>query len=227
MRVVLRDATGKETATEYSYYNATNLLSPGLLDYSLEAGFARLFYGLYSDDYDGNPVASGSFRYGVTPRITVEGHAEGGAGLVNAGAAVDFGIWHYGVASFGLSGSEWNGSYGGQVYGSFETGFWGAHFMARALQSLGDYENLASVTAPKCSAVIVGCTWGAAALYKDLEAASLSVPLRFDPSTINLSFTASDDYAGDTYKIGTLSYSRPFYWSGELDFAQRVRRFRT
>ena len=35
MRIVLRDATGKETVTEYSYYNSTSLLAPGLFDYSL------------------------------------------------------------------------------------------------------------------------------------------------------------------------------------------------
>jgi outer membrane usher protein len=110
MRIVLRDANGKETVTEYAYYSSTSLLAPGLLDYTMETGFARHFYGLHSDDYDGSPIASGSVRYGVTPRMTVESHAEGGAGLANFGAAVDFGLWQYGVASFALSGSESNGS---------------------------------------------------------------------------------------------------------------------
>ena len=35
MRIVLRDATGKETVTEYPYYNATNLIAAGILDYSV------------------------------------------------------------------------------------------------------------------------------------------------------------------------------------------------
>ncbi|MGO9474958.1 MAG: fimbria/pilus outer membrane usher protein [Rhodomicrobium sp.] len=228
IRVVLRDATGKETVAEYAYYSSTNLLAPGLLDYSLESGFARRFYGLYSDDYDGNPIGSGSFRYGVTPRITVEGHVEGGAGLANLGAGVDFGLSHYGVASFAFSGSEWNGDLGGQVYGSFETSLWGARFMARAIRSLGNYEDLASVTAPKCTALIVGCAAGAGSPYKSLNAVSLSVPLGFDPSTINFSYTASEDYDGNIYKIGTLTYSRPFYWDRSTislnvfdDFEQR------
>jgi outer membrane usher protein len=212
MRIVLRDATGKETVTEYSYYNSTSLLAPGLFDYSLESGFARQFYGLYSNEYDGAPIASGSFRYGLTPRITIEGHAEGGAGLVNLGGGADFGLWHYGVASLAFSGSEWNGAFGGQVYGSFETTVWGARFMARALQSLGDYEDLAFVTAPKCSALIIGCTAGTGAPFRNLEEVSLSIPLGFDPSTISLSYTGSEDYEGNRYKLGTLSYSRPFYW---------------
>ena len=204
--------TGKETVTEYAYYNSTNLLAPGLFDYSLETGFARQFYGLYSDVYDGNPIGSASFRYGVTPRITVEGHAEGGAGLANLGAGIDFGLWHYGVASLAFSGSDYNGSFGGQAYGSFETTLWGARFMARALQGLGDYEDLASVTAPKCGPLIAGCTAGNGSTYKRQDQVSLSVPLCFDTSSVNLSYTDSLDYDGNANKIGTLSYSRPFFW---------------
>ncbi len=212
MRVVLRDPTGKETVTEYAYYNSTNLLAPGLFDYSLETGFARQFYGLYSDVYDSNPIGSASFRYGLTPRITVEGHAEGGAGLTNLGAGVDFGLWQYGVVSLAFSGSDYNGSFGGQAYGSFETSFWGIRFLARALQGLGQFEDLAAVTAPKCGPLIVGCTAGNGAAYKRMDQISLSAPLSFDSGSINVSYTDSLDYDGNAYKIGTLSYSRPFFW---------------
>ncbi len=212
MRIVLRDATGKETVTEYSYYSSTNLLAPGLFDYSVEAGFTRQFYGLYSDSYDGNPVGSASFRWGVTERITVEGHAEGGAGLTNAGAGVTFGLWHYGVASFAVSGSDDDGTYGGQAYGSFETSLWGARLMARALQSLGEYQDLASVTAPKCGPVIVSCAFGGGSTFMRQDQVSLSIPLLLDESFVALSFTDSLYYNGDASKVGTVSYSRPFYW---------------
>ncbi len=197
MRIVLRDGTGKETVSEYAYYNSTNLLAPGLFDYSAETGFARQFYGLYSDTYDGNPIASGSFRYGVTPRLTVEGHAEGGAGLANLGGGVNFGLWHYGVASLAVSGSEWNGALGGQGYGSFETSLWGVRLMLRTQRGFGEYENLASVTAPKCPAVLTGCAEGSYT-YKKRDQASISIPLSFlDKGTISLSYTDSLDYGGD------------------------------
>ena len=212
MRIVLRDATGKETVTEYAYYNATSLIAPGLFDYSVEAGFARQFYGLNSDSYDGDPIGSASFRYGVTPRITMEGHAEGGAGLANAGGGVDFGLWHYGVASFAFSGSEHDGAFGGQAYASFETSLWGARFMARATQALGEYQDLASVTAPKCGLLIAGCASGVGAVYKRQDQVSLSVPLYFDESFINASYSDGLDYDGNASKVGTVSYSRPFYW---------------
>jgi outer membrane usher protein len=212
MRIVLRDATGKETVSEYAYYNSTNLLAPGLFDYSAETGFARHFYGLYSDAYDGNPIGSGSFRYGVTPRLTVEGHAEGGAGLANLGGGVNFGLWHYGVASLAVSGSEWNGALGGQSYGSFETSLWGARLMLRTLRGFGEYENLASVTAPKCPSVLTGCTEGSYT-YKKRDQVSLSIPLTFfDEGSINFSYADSLDYGGDASKLGTLSYGRRFIW---------------
>ncbi len=211
MRIVLRDATGKETVSEYAYYNSTNLLAPGLFDYSVETGFARYFYGLYSSDYDGSPIASASARYGVTPSFTVEGHAEGGAGLSNLGGGVDFGLWQYGVASLALAGSDYNGALGGQGYGSFETAILGARLMLRTQRGFGEYEDLASATASKCPAAITGCTVGNYA-YKSKDQVSLSIPLRFDESSINLSYTDSVDYSGNANKIAALSYSRPFYW---------------
>ncbi len=209
MRIVLRDANGKETVTEYAYYNSTSLLAPGLFDYSLEAGFARRFYGLHSLDYGANPIASGSVRYGVTPRLTVEGHAEGGEGLLNLGAAVDFGLWRYGIASFAFAGSELNGAYGGQGFGSFETGLWGARLMLRTQRALGDYQDLASVTAPRCAAAIVGCAAGSYT-YKKRDQISFSIPVYFDEGSLNFSYTDSLDYDGNANKIGTLSYNRPF-----------------
>ena len=212
MRIVLRDPNGKETVTEYAYYNSTNLLAPGVFDYSAEAGFARQFYGLYSDVYDGNPISSASFRYGVTPRITVEGHAEGGAGLANLGAGVNFGLWNYGVASFALSGSDWSGAFGGQVYGSFETTVWGARFMARALQSLGDFEDLGFRHRPEMRPSCCGMLGWKRVDDQTEDQSRFRFRLWFDASTISLSYTDSLEYDDFATKVGTVSYSRPFFW---------------
>ena len=80
MRVVLRDANGKETVSEYAYYTSTSILAPGLLDYSLETGFARRFYGQLSDDYGADPIASASARYGVSPQWPSRATRRGGRG---------------------------------------------------------------------------------------------------------------------------------------------------
>ena len=44
-RIVVRDAQGRETVTERPIYASAELLSPGLVDFSIEAGFARLNQG--------------------------------------------------------------------------------------------------------------------------------------------------------------------------------------
>jgi outer membrane usher protein len=84
--------------------------------------------------------------------------------------------------------------------------------MARATQALGEYQDLASVTAPKCGLLIAGCASGIGAVYKRQDQLSLSVPLYFDESFINASYTDSLDYDGEASKVATVSYSRPFYW---------------
>jgi outer membrane usher protein len=85
-RVVLRDASGRETVTNLPFYVSPKLLAPGLFDFSLEAGMPRLSYGTTSDTYFPTFAGSGTGRWGVLDWLTVEGHAEAGAGLVNAGA---------------------------------------------------------------------------------------------------------------------------------------------
>ncbi|MGO9171613.1 MAG: fimbria/pilus outer membrane usher protein [Rhodomicrobium sp.] len=216
MQLVIRDAAGRETATEYSYYSSPLLVAPGLFDYSIESGFARTFYGLLSDSYDERPIASGSFRYGVTPHITLEGHAEGGAGLINGGAGLNFSLWRYGVASLAASGSDKGGGAGAQVSGSIETSLWGVKLSALSMRSLGDYQDLVSVTAPKLlltptSGPITAAQSGAP--YKRQDQFSASFPLPFDKGSISLSYTDSEDFSGDAYKIGSASYTRPFFWS--------------
>ena len=98
--------------------------------------------------------------------------------------------------------------------------------MARALQSLGDYEDLAFVTAPKCSALIIGCTAGTGAPFRNLEEVSLSIPLGFDPSTISLSYTGSEGLRRQPLQAGDAVIQPPFLLGPQHDFSQRLQRFR-
>lgn len=217
MRLVIRDASGRETSTEYSYYSSPLLAAPGIFDYSLEAGFARTFYGLLSDSYDSNPVASGSLRYGLTPNLTLLGHAEGGAGLINGSAGINFSLWNYGVASFAVSGSEFGGAMGAQLWGGIETSIWGGiRLYLQSLRVLADYQDLVSVTAPRLALPVTAANPITAAQsgapYLRRDQISLSIPLVFDASAINFSYTDAKDYDGNGYKLGTVSYARKLFW---------------
>src|SRR2546423_1901234 len=119
-RVVLRDASGRETVTNLPFYVSPKMLAPGLFDYSLEAGMPRLSYGTPSDTYSQKFVASGSGRWGVLDGLTLEGHAEAGAGALNAGAGASMRTGSFGVASAALAASHYSGALGWQSYLAYE-----------------------------------------------------------------------------------------------------------
>ena len=70
------------------FFTSSQLLAPGLNDWSVEAGNLRLDLGTASNHY-GKAFAAGTWRHGLSPSITVEGRGEatresqaGGLGLV-------------------------------------------------------------------------------------------------------------------------------------------------
>jgi outer membrane usher protein len=85
-QIVLRDAQGREVVTNRPCYASPELLKPGLFDYSIETGVARLNHGSESFGYDNKIAGSASLRYGVNDRLTAEAHAEGLMGLLAGGA---------------------------------------------------------------------------------------------------------------------------------------------
>lgn len=83
------DALGREIVQTTRFYTSRDLLAPGLTGYAVNFGFVRRRYGERSNDY-GEAVASAYLRRGLSPFLTVEGSAEGTAGLMNFGARTDF-----------------------------------------------------------------------------------------------------------------------------------------
>ena len=146
-RVVLRDASGRETVTDLPFYVSSKMLAPGLFDFSMEAGAPRLSYGTTADTYGKTFVASASGRRGVLDWLTLEGHAEAGAGLWNAGAGAVIRTGSFGVASGALAASDYGGKLGLQSYVAYETGIWGLTVQLSSQRTFGPYDDLASVTA--------------------------------------------------------------------------------
>ena len=208
-RVVVRDALGRETISETPFFASSDLLASGFWDYSAEAGFARRFYGVESNDYDARFMASGTLRYGFTDWLTLEGHAEGGGGLINGGAGAVFGIGPYGVGSIAASASSYDGQTGFQVAGSVEFELWDLHFFARTQRTFGDYNDIAGVTAEVFPPLLPEDGFISTAPPRSLDQVSVSVPLKFDPSTLNLSYTQLETVEGDRSQLLGLSFNRP------------------
>jgi outer membrane usher protein len=75
VRVVVRDALGREQVITSSFYSSPQVLSRGLQQYSITAGLVRERYAVANFDY-GKWAASGSYRRGLTDFLTVETHGE-------------------------------------------------------------------------------------------------------------------------------------------------------
>jgi outer membrane usher protein len=187
------------------------MLAPGLFDYSVEAGYARNHYGLYSNTYDSRLMASATARYGFSDALTFEGHAEGGGGLLNGGFGAVFNIGNWGLASAAAAGSHYGDAAGFQIAGSLEMPLGDWRLFLRTQRTFGDYQDIASVTAHL----------GGTPIYDDLAAfsaapphavdqLSLSIPLP-DATSLGMSFTNYDQGDDNRYQLASLTYSRPLF----------------
>ncbi len=148
-RVVVRDVTGKETVTSLPFFTSAKLLAPGQFDFSIEAGKPRHNYALESFDYSKQVMGMGSARYGLTERLTLEGHAEGTNRLAGAGLGSTFSAGAFGV--FGVAGAaSWHQNrIGGLAHASWQGSLRGVFLGVSTQRAVGAYEDVASVTARK------------------------------------------------------------------------------
>ena len=74
-RMVVRDILGREVVITQPFFTSVQLLSKGLTDWGAEIGTLRRDLGTASGRY-GPPLSSGTWRYGVNDKLTVEARAE-------------------------------------------------------------------------------------------------------------------------------------------------------
>jgi len=84
-RIVVRDVLGREVVIAQPFFTSVQLLAPGLNDWSFEAGAVRENLGLTDADY-GHRFASGTWRRGISDRLTLEGRGEWTRAHSNLGA---------------------------------------------------------------------------------------------------------------------------------------------
>jgi outer membrane usher protein len=71
VQMVVTDLTGRQTVINQPFYSSPSLLAQGLTNYSIEIGKLRNNFGLESNDYGKEFIAS-SYRLGVFNNLTVE-----------------------------------------------------------------------------------------------------------------------------------------------------------
>jgi outer membrane usher protein len=239
-RVVVTDASGRQTQSSVSLYNSPHLLAKGLLDFSLDAGFARQFYASASDAYGRDPIGSATLRAGIFDNLTLEAHGEGGDGLANGGFGALASFGPFGVFSLAGAASHFGGDMGYQVYGAYDLQFKGLALNLSTQHTFGAYNDLASVTATQAQAGAAGiaanfgiglpstaAAWDAQA-PKGLDRISLSAPLPFDRTNASVSFIALQQTNNTRSQILAASLTKQLpQWNASLfatayiDLAQR------
>jgi|CXWL01.1.fsa_nt_gi outer membrane usher protein len=190
LKIVTTDATGRQTEVTTQLFNAPDLLRKGLVEYSLEAGAPRIDQGLRSFGYINKLFASGTLRYGVSNRMTLEGHAEAGDGLYNSGLGVvrDFGL--FGALNGGAAFSRFRGRNGVHVEGVYRLDFPRFTAFASATRNYGEYFDLGDVSSiaqrarrsPGIAAALRG-------QQRSAERVGVTLRPSFDPVSINLAYS--------------------------------------
>ncbi|MFZ6872201.1 fimbria/pilus outer membrane usher protein [Undibacterium sp. Di27W] len=142
--IAVTDALGRQTFRNIPFYASEKLLSDGLLSYSIEAGALRKSYGLQSSDYGGR-VASASIRYGWSPTLTVEAHAEATTGLRQAGVGATTNFHEWGVLSAAVSGSATADNLGRQYLLGFERRAADVSFSISKTQADRNYRDIGAI----------------------------------------------------------------------------------
>lgn len=146
-RIVVRDATGNETVLETPFFSSPQVLRPGLLDFSFDIGFPRSRFGTESNAYAGTLMGSATFRLGVIPRLTLEGHVEGGPTLLSGGLGSLFLLGRLGTGSLAVLGSRSEAGTGYQFVGAFDLSFNRLNISAQTLRTFGAFHDIASISA--------------------------------------------------------------------------------
>jgi outer membrane usher protein len=221
-RVVLRDSAGRETETNLPFFSSPKLLRPGLLDFSVEAGFPRYGYGLDASSYADTLVGSASLRGGIFDWLTLEGHFEAGADLVNGGVGAVSRLGRWGLLSMAGSASQYRGAHGFQGYVAYDAHVDKITLHMSSLRTLGSYNDLASMTAhyffesplfAKYSGVgsSASTSWNFLGPTGALDTVSLGFPLQLDDARLNMSYLHLDPDGGPASQIISATYSRPIF----------------
>lgn len=142
--VVVTDALGRESAMAFPFYTTDRLLKPGLNDYSVDVGFVRRDYGLRSFAYGSDLAASGTWRRGVLPWLTIDGHVETMAGLRLGGVGAVARVGRGGVVSASVAASDGTAGSGRQVQAGYDWRGARLNLTFDTTRTIGEYRDLAS-----------------------------------------------------------------------------------
>ena len=115
-QIVTTDALGRQTTATLPFYVSSELLKPGLTDYSVSMGTVREDYGMESFSYAGHTVVDASLRHGLNQWLTLDAHVEGTSDIQVIGGGGEFRISQWGIANATVLNSSGANNQRGQQY---------------------------------------------------------------------------------------------------------------
>ncbi len=210
--VVIRDEAGRVSERRVEFFASRNLLKQGVWDFSFEGGFAREAYGQESTQYNSDGVFSTSARYGVTNKLTFNGHVEGKSDLFMIGLGADFVVANRAEVSFAVARSSYRGRDGTMTFGALRTSFGRFDIEASALRSTDDFADLAYATA--VDFLPPATLAGDASLLEFPRAQdiiSLSAPLWDDQTRFGINYVRAERASGSD-EVVSINYSGMLPW---------------
>ena len=144
-QLVLTDALGRVSTVDFSLYNTQQLLQKGLTDWSAGLGLVREDYGLKSFSYAHDPMASATWRHGLSDSLTAGAHAEVTQGLANAGIGGDWLPGDAGVLSASVAHSSYHSQGGSQLSLGYQWINRRFNFGAQATRASDGYRDVAAL----------------------------------------------------------------------------------
>ncbi|MCG6903220.1 MAG: fimbria/pilus outer membrane usher protein [Rhodobacter sp.] len=210
--VVIRDENGNVIKREVPFFSSRNLLKKGVFDYSIELGKARDGYGQTSNDYSDDTLYSASLRFGLTNRVTLQGHVEGKSDLQMFGLGAAFVLGNRAEITLAGGHSNYRGQTGQFAFGTLRMTAMGVGIEASVLRSTDGFTDLAYATAADfLGAGTLTTDQSLLEFPRSQDVLSLTLPAFRDGSNLGFSFVNSQREAS-TDRIVSASYGRTLKW---------------
>lgn len=207
--VVTTDAVGRRVTTALPFYVSSDLLKPGLADFSVSAGALRNNYGIKNFDY-GTAAMSGSYRYGLTDWLTLETHAEGADRLLQGGGGAQVKLGSFGVVNGALAQSRMAGDSGTQYSWGYQYNHRWFSLGTQHTRRSADYGDLATYSVR--SNDVNDLTWSASRRSAQYNA-SLSLS-RF--GSLGAALIDITSGSGERTRLWNLSWSKNLWGNSSL-----------
>ena len=151
--LVLTNILGQVTTIAMPVYETPLTLRRGLSEWSAEVGTIRRRYGISAFSYAGDPVASASWRRGLTDRLTLIAHGEASGAVANLGCGAVLVMGQAGVVTAAAAHSRAGGRDGNLLAIGYSWAAGSLHIAGSLQRASSGYADLAStVGEPQVSA---------------------------------------------------------------------------